>query len=227
MPRLVFHVGGPAFHPVAAQAAEVATWLDDGLECDIVEGRAAFDALDGCDLLVLMGLHWTGMTAAWAGDLPYLPLLDRHKHAFEDYITAGRPLLVHHGAIASYDDWPRFGELVGYWWVWGASQHSPFGTHQVRVQPTEHPITSGVADYTIDDELFYNLHVAPGYAPSVLATASWDGREHPMVMTHTRGEIGGAGRTVYLANGHDLRAFEAPALRTLWLNAIHWLLEGA
>ena len=36
--------------------------------------------------------------------------------------------------------------------------------------------------------------------------------------------VEGAGKVVYLANGHDLRAFECPALRQLWLNAVRWLM---
>jgi hypothetical protein len=45
-----------------------------------------------------------------------------------------------------------------------------------------------------------------------------------MVITADGGRVSGTGRMVYLANGHDLRAFESPALRKLWANAVRWLL---
>ena len=70
------------------------------------------------------------------------------------------------------------------------------------------------------------MKVAPGLQPSVHAEAIWQGQRLPMVMTASGGHVAGAGRTVYLANGHDLRAFACPALPQLWRNAVHWLLEG-
>jgi type 1 glutamine amidotransferase len=219
LPRLVFHVGGPAFHPVADQARAVTAWFGEEFRCELHDGVDAFEHLDDCDLLVLMGLHWTGMTP-----LAYRPMQGRHRRAFEQYVRSGRPLLAHHGAVASYDDCPRFGELVGVAWVWGTTSHSPLGTHLVRVRNTNHPVVAGVDDFQIFDELYYNLKIADGLPVGVHAHASWDGADHPMVITADGGRVPGAGRMVYLANGHDLRAFESPALRELWANAVRWLL---
>jgi type 1 glutamine amidotransferase len=224
--RIVFHTGGPAFHPVDQQAAQIAGWLGEGYDCRIADGLAAFDLLDTCDLFVAMGLHWSGMGEAWAGSLTYHPMEARQQEAFERYVAAGRPVIAHHGAIASYDDWPRFGELLGFTWVWGVTTHSPLGDHTVNVLPTGHPIVADVEDYTLFDELYYDVKVTPGLATAVHAEAMWDGRPRPMILTAAGGRIAGAGRTVYLANGHDLRAFACPALRQLWCNAAHWALHG-
>lgn len=35
------------------------------------------------------------------------------------------------------------------------------------------------------------------------------------------GRAEGAGRTAFLANGHDLHTFECPALKQLWVNRVH------
>jgi type 1 glutamine amidotransferase len=48
-----------------------------------------------------------------------------------------------------------------------------------------------------------------------------------MIVVGQGGRVEGAGRTLYLANGHDLRAFAAPALRRIWQNAVRYALEGA
>ena len=57
MARLLFHVGGPAFHPVAEQAQVVRSWLaGTGHEATLIEGNAALELLPAYDLLVLMGL---------------------------------------------------------------------------------------------------------------------------------------------------------------------------
>jgi len=211
--RLLFHVGGPAFHPVAEQARVVAGWVADrGHEVRLCDGNAAFDALDACDVFVLMGLHHTG-------EQGYVPPSSAQRQAFEAFVRGGGRVLAHHGGIASYDDWPEFGRLVGFRWVWGTSAHSPLQVHPVRITPPASPLTSGVEDFTIEDELYYGLELDPRVA--VHAVAGWDGREHAMVCSLLR--PGEAGPAVYLANGHDLRAFRAPALRQLWRNALDWL----
>ena len=227
MATLVFHTGGPDFHPVAAQAQQIAGWLGAGYDCRIADGLAAFDLLDDCDLFVAMGLHWTGMDADWAGNLTYHPLQPRQQAAFEAYVASGRPVIAHHGGIASYDDWPRYGELLGFTWVWGETTHSPLGEYTVNIKPVAHPIVAGVSDYTLIDELYYNVQVTPGLETEVLATAEWEGSARPMIVVGQGGRVEGAGRTLYLANGHDLHAFAAPALRRIWQNAVRYALEGA
>ena len=165
------------------QARQIVGWLGDDYDCRIIDGRQAFAALDDCQLLVVMGLHWSGMGADWAGNLAYEPLLPHHQAAFEAYIASGRPVLAHHGAIASYDDWPRFGELLGFTWVWGVTTHSPVGDHAVQVLPTGHPVVAGVGDYTLHDELYYDMRITPDLRPTAHAEATWDGRRLPMVLT--------------------------------------------
>ncbi len=229
MAKIVFHVGGPAFHPVAEQAQLIASWVDTGLggghEYRIADGVSAFEMLDDCDLFVAMGLHWTGMGAEWAGQMEYHPLQPAHQEAFTAYVASGRPIIAHHGGIASYDDWVRYGELLGFTWVWGVTTHSPLGDHKVEVLQTGHPIVEGLQDYTLFDELYYDVRVTEGMETAVHAVAEWDGQPRPMIITAEGGRLAGAGRTVYLANGHDMRAFAAPALRRIWENAVRWALE--
>ncbi|MFZ1771158.1 MAG: ThuA domain-containing protein [Caldilinea sp.] len=227
MATLVFHVGGPSFHPVAEQAQQIAGWLGAAHECKIIDGAAAFDQLDECDLFVAMGLHWTGMDAEWAGSMVYHPLQAHQQVAFEEYVASGRPVIAHHGGIASYDDWPRYGELLGFTWVWGETTHSPLGEHTVHIEPVDHPVTAGVSDYTLFDELYYNVRVSPGVETQILATADWEGAARPMIIAAKGGRTAGAGRTIYLANGHDLRAFAAPALHRIWQSTVRYALEGA
>src|SRR4051794_83201 len=112
-PRIVFHTGGPTFHPVDLQAREIASWLGGAREvrCEFQDGLPAFEHLDDCDVLIVMGLHGSGMTSDLFAGLCYHPLQQRHKDALERYVGSGRPIIAHHGGVASYDDWPRFGEI--------------------------------------------------------------------------------------------------------------------
>jgi len=213
-----FHVGGPDFHPVAEQAQLIAQWLGDRYACDLREGGAAFDDLEKVDLLVVMGLFWTGGEG-------YEPLSSARQQSFAAYVASGRPVLAHHGGIASYDDWPRFGELLGFTWVWGTTEHSPVGEWAVRVLPTGHAVVAGVSDFELTDELYFDVKVSDGLTPTAHAEADYADRKLPMVLTGEGGRTGGAGKTAWLANGHDMRAFAAPAMKQLWINATRWLTE--
>jgi type 1 glutamine amidotransferase len=211
---------------VDRQARAIAGWLGDAYACERHDGLAAFERLGDADLLVLMGLHWTGLTPESSGGLTYHPLRDADKEALERYVASGRPVIAHHGAIASYDDWPRFGQLVGFAWIWGQTSHSPVGDYTVRARETGHPIIEGVGDFTIHDELYYDIAIAPGLEVRTHAEAEYDGRRLPMVLTAEGGRTPGAGKVAYLAIGHDMKAFECPALKRLWTNAVDWCLRG-
>ena len=76
--------------------------------------------------------------------------------------------------IASYDDWPRFGELLGFAWIWGKTNHSPIADYQVHFLPTDHPIVAGVSDFRIHDELYYDIAITPGLKVQTHAQAEFD-----------------------------------------------------
>lgn len=219
-----FHVGGPDYHPVDQQAQVIEGWLGEGFRCTRHHDREVFDLLHDTDLLIIMGLFCS------PGRLPYTPLTREHELALESYIASGRPLLLHHGAAGSYDDSETFKRLIGVTWVWAGDRktsHSPVGTYRVQVTDRDHPVTKDVNDFKIFDELYIDLATDPSITPRVLATAAYEGRTLPMVQVFEGGRTEGAGRAVYLANGHDLRAFECPAMRQLWTNSVRWLTGQA
>jgi type 1 glutamine amidotransferase len=227
MKTIRFFTGGQAFHPTAEQAGQIKTWLGDGFDCQIVEGASALDRLEDCDLLVLMG----NFNTAQGKNNPrgYTPLAAAQEESFRRYVASGRPLLLHHGAIGSYDDSEIFTRLIGFNWILGGGEkgtdHSPIGDYRVTVPPSRHPVMAGVSDFELFDELYFKIHIHSGLNLAVHAHASYEGQDLPMVFTVESGRISGAGKLVYLANGHDLRAFACPALQQLWKNSVRWLLS--
>ncbi|WDR01982.1 ThuA domain-containing protein [Devosia algicola] len=219
-----FQVGGPLFHPVAQQANEVAKLLGPGFDCQIVEGAPAFDNLDDVDLLVPMGLFWTGMSAEWAGSLNYEPLSEIRKQAIRDYVGSGRPLLCYHGGIASYDDWPEYGRLLGYKWLWGVTLHTPVTVQTFRPL-ISHPIVEGVDSFEVEDETYFNVQMAPDVAVKVIAHIEYEKAKMPILFEIEGGRIPGAGKSVYVGNGHDMRAFEHGNVQKLIVNSIKYLLN--
>lgn len=222
--KVRFHVGGPEFHPVAAQADMITDWLGEEFICTQHHDKEIFDVLDDADLVVFMGLFTTHVK-----DTPYAPLTPEHESVLARYVAGGKPVLLHHGAAASYDESEVFKRYLGINWVWEGerpSLHSPIGDYHVEVASVSHPVTEGVSSFDVFDELYFDLVVRPGVDPVTLAFADYEGREFPMVQVLSGGRSAGAGELVYLINGHDLRAFKAPAMRTLWCNSIRWLTRN-
>jgi len=219
--HIVFQIGDPGYHPLAEQAQTLQSWIGPAFSYSVYDGRDAFEHLDGCDLLILMGHHKPGDSNASG---PYRPLLAVHQEAFVAYVASGRPLITHHAGICSYADWPRYGELSGFTWRWGDTGHSPYHTFSVQVHATGHPITCDITDYIIDDELYYQVAFAPDLPLTSHASADWNGKRWPLVCTAVGGRIAGAGRTAYIAHGHDMGSFACPALPQLWRNTVAWVL---
>ena len=217
-PRLIFMVGGPDFHPVNAQAEQIIAWLGPDYACHMADSLAAFEHLSECDLLVLMGQHWTGFEGR------YRSPSEVHRRNFEKYVQSGLPILTVHGAICSFDDWPRFGELVGFTWTHGVTSHSPLGDYTVEIVRSGHPIVADLDDFTIHDELYYDVGITPGLDVQVHAEAPWEGKRLPMIFTARGGRMAGACKTAFLANGHDKQTYRCPAMEKLWLNAVRWCL---
>ncbi|MDR2929801.1 MAG: ThuA domain-containing protein [Propionibacteriaceae bacterium] len=82
----------------------------------------------------------------------------------------------------------------------------------------EHPITQGLENFEIFDEYYEYAFADDGH--QVLATRARveDGVAIPLMYTR---EVG-AGRVVYLALGHDLRAWGEPGFRTLVKRSLRW-----
>jgi len=233
MKRIVFMVGGPEFHPVGVQAGAIAQWLGEGYACELVAGEGALGRLEGAELLVVMGLYWPGMEQEWAGGMKYEPLGRGNAERLGAYVRSGRPVVSHHGGIASYPEAGEFAEACGWAWVWGETTHSPFGSWTTKPAGAGHAVMEGVGTFTVEDEIYYGVKAMEPGAAEVHAAAEFEGVAHPMVSTMEA--VGhGRGRRVYLANGHDMRAFSGAAggsagasggaVRRLWVNSVRWAL---
>lgn len=218
-PKILFLTGGPDFHPVAKQVAFMQPWLSDAFQVEDVGVNAFFGGLEEADLAVVGGLHWTG-----AGD-SYVSPDESQRAQWRAYVSSGRPVCGFHGGIASFDDWPEFGQLLGFQWIWGYTAHSRVDAWPVTPVLSDHPVVRGLERFTVEDELYFNVCVQPGMELQVHARADYHGVDFPMLMTGRGGRCDGAGKTAYIANGHDLRALEAPMLRHIITRTFEWLLE--
>ena len=146
---------------------------------------------------------------------------------FEALIKNGKGLLSLHHSICGYQtNWPEYERIIGgkYHegkWIDNGVQKPGSSFKQgvdvsVKVAASPHPVTSGIKDYTIHDEVYKGLTVQDGVTP--LLTTEEPASGSPIAWAKTYGK----GRVVFIQHGHDHLAWENPALRKLIAQAIEW-----
>lgn len=226
MSRRALILSGGVGHDFAATSAQVAHLLGEvgmtSVVDDDVEAALADLAASPVDLLVVNTLRWrmeaeryTNLRDDWA-----FSLSSRGREAIEDHLGAGRPLLALHTAPICFDDWPRWGEIVGAAWNWEHSFHPPLDEVEITVATDQHAITAGVHDFRIIDEVYGFMDVADDVEP--LAWGTHSNHEHPLLWAR---EVGSA-RVVYDALGHDERSFDQASHQDIIRHASKWLVRA-
>ena len=148
------------------------------------------------------------------------PIKDpKTRQVIFDFSDAGNGLVLGHAALwYNWEDWPEFNRQI----VSGGSRgHDKYGTLQVNITNTNHPVMKGVdQEFTLKDELYYFKMDEIGPGIEVLATASKEGSEvfpSVFVVKHPKARIVG------LALGHDGESHDLEAYRTILRNAVKWV----
>lgn len=89
---------------------------------------------------------------------------------FERAIAGGAGLVILHAANNSFPGWAEFEKMAGLLWRDEAG-HGEFHEFEVKITEVDHPITRGMEDFLIWDELYHNLTNPQNVDFQVLATA--------------------------------------------------------
>lgn len=141
-------------------------------------------------------------------------------------VSEGKGVVALHHSLASYDAWPEWEKLLGghyYQAPWerdGVEQPRSTYRHDVEVRVSiadpDHPITRGISDFTLHDEVYGGFAVDPGV--HVLLTTDHPESGPVIGWTNTYGQ----GRVVYIQPGHGPQAYEDANYRALVSRAIRW-----
>ena len=218
MKRAIILSGGPA-HDYATTSAMLAEVLGEGaISATIHEDLAVLGqpAAKRADLIVANCARWTcDQTPDWRAEW-HFELPEEAREGLLGFLLDGGPLLALHAAPICFDDWPEWPRILGATWRWGCSGHAPLQEFTVRMAPVPHPITDGLSDFPIVDELYTNLDPTDTIEP--LATAEWEDVRHPLLWVRRFRDA----RVCYNALGHGLEAFANPTFRTLILRGAQW-----
>ncbi len=139
------------------------------------------------------------------------------------FVNEGGGLVFFHSSTSAFYTWPEFKQISTAAWIMDSTWHGPISPVTVSVQNQEHPITSGLTDFDILDELWINA--GQNEAFRVLGTASnneEDTGEQPAIFVGSYGR----GRIFHTILGHDARTLRNTGFQTLILRATEWASTG-
>ena len=196
-------VGGP-YHdePGAREELSAALLAHSDAELTLTDDTTALvgDRLSAFDVVVV---YTTGGKLAAS-----------EEEALAEFVRAGKGFFGLHGAAASYKENRLFHEVLGCTFV----EHPPLGEVAVQVRDPFHPITAGVQDFSVADEL-YILDYDPEDI-DLLTTARLGPEGEAQLSAYDRAY--GAGRVFYLGLGHDARCLRAEPFRVLAGRGLMW-----
>jgi type 1 glutamine amidotransferase len=151
------------------------------------------------------------------------------QQAIFDFVRSGRGYISIHAADNAAADWlPTWKEMLG-----GVFSHVGLpdgktrkGSYTVKVVDTASPITQGLKDFQLKDELYYHMQMMPDV--QALLTVEFQGTNWPVAWTRQFG----AGRVFHTNLGH--RDFgpdkddplRNPSLTKLMIQAADWVAAG-
>lgn len=142
------------------------------------------------------------------------------KAAFLNLLEKGKGMVFLHHSLASYQEWEEFGSIIGGRYILADQDGSTY-RHDVdvpvHVMSKGHPVTRGINDFVIRDEVYGNFRVVPAVAPLLSTTHPESGKIIAWANTFDNSRI------VYIQLGHDHHAYENKDFRRLLKQAIDWV----
>ena len=145
-------------------------------------------------------------------------LSEAGKENLLGFVKGGKGFVVTHLASASFKEWPEFRKLCGRVWVMGSSGHGPRGVFKARVVDTASPVTQGIQDFDQDDELYAKLQGDAPIHVLIEADSDWSKQKEPLAFTLSYGQ----GRVFHHTFGHDAKAINTTAVKTLIVQGTAW-----
>ena len=156
----------------------------------------------------------------YARRMPMPP--EQAKKNLMNFVKSGKGFFVQHLATASFSKWEEFGKLCGRKWIMGTSGHGPRVPFEAKIADKEHPITAGLDNFVVDDELYAKLQGDGEINVLVTADSDWSKKTEPLIFTLNYGK----GRTVHNAFGHDRKALMTPNVRKIIVRGTEWAATG-
>ncbi|MCE2400706.1 ThuA domain-containing protein [Candidatus Poribacteria bacterium] len=201
---LVFVGTEGIYHDHAGNGQYLTTMLNDsdGIEADFSRNYNVL--ADG------LGTYSTVLFYTDIGELT-----EEQEKGLLNYIQSGGGFFGLHTAAASFRESEGYhGMLNGFF-----NGHSPYMDFTVNVSDSEHPISTGLTDFEVTDELYYLKHNPDTSHHLMHAYDNTKDETHVMAFHHKYGD----GRVFYFALGHDLAVLENPSFQEVIRRGVLWV----
>lgn len=144
------------------------------------------------------------------------------EQAFTRYIQEGGGALFLHAGGSSFYGWKDYHSIaIGRWGK--KTTHGQIGDAMIHFTNRNHPITQGLADFSMTDEIWENTEIHPsaeslGWAQKFAPDGSLETARHPAILVNKTGN----GRSCYTILGHDETVLSNPDLQQLLVRAATW-----
>jgi len=174
------------------------------------------EKLEEFDVILSNWNSWPENNVRWSAEL---------ENALLKFIKNGGGFVTFHASTSAFYEWPDFKQISVAAWV-DSTWHGKTGKTQVLIRNKEHPVTKGMEDFRIFDELWVNAEKNESF--EVLATATNadigdKGIDHqPAVFVKHFGK----GRIFHTILGHDTVAMNNASFQELMLRGTKWAARG-
>ena len=150
------------------------------------------------------------------------------QNGFMAYLKEGKGIVALHHSLVSYTDWPDWWDIIGGHYVTTAKpqmiNEKPYGPSvatagqelKVKITNKKHPVTKGISDFSIVDELYGNVYVAADVHPLLETNFAKSMKYLAWTKKYENSKV------VYIELGHDNKAYAKPEFRKLVYQAITW-----
>ncbi len=173
------------------------------------------------------------LSAEAAKQWDVLVLYDMHQEitpeAKADFVARlkeGKGLVVLHHAIANYQAWPEYTNIIGAHYYLAKTNINGVekprsawkeGMHfRVHVADPKHPVTRGMTDFDAHDEAYKLFDVAEDVHPLLTTDEPLSNKVIAWAKTYE------GARVVYIQSGHDPSGYENPNFQQILRQAIRW-----
>lgn len=143
-----------------------------------------------------------------------------------NYVDDGGGLVFFHASTSAFYKWPEFQEISTSAWV-EQTHHSELSPVRISIDNQTHPITKGLSDFNIFDELWIDAKQNPSFQvlghATKKETTGEESEKQAAIFVSSRGR----GRIFHTILGHDARALRNSGFRTLITRAAEWAATGA
>ena len=158
-------------------------------------------------------------------DLVLDSITQEQQQAYISLLKKGASMIFLHHSLVSYQHWPEFIKIVGGQYhtkpvvVNGDTLKTSYDhdvNFSVKVENKKHPVTRGISDFDIVDEVYGGVEILPQVKPLLSTT-------HPKSMRYVAWvNHYGKSDVIYIQLGHGPTAFSNPNYRKLIRQAIEW-----